>query len=366
MISPDPALKQFAEFKEKTMNDLVLLHEDDIHFNLVVSKESDLVKYGSLSYRFNIGPIMDEIDEEKTSSKDDSEILPGENAMVDVKKQLKECQKTKKMVENEYSKCAKELNLKTEECEKLKIVIKDLKQILDLKEKTEDVIDEDEPVIETDNSGGNEVPWITRNKSNQFRYRKSVLANGKVEKEYNCNECDYQGTTDTELTKHVELKHTNGNQVKCRICGESFDTKWEFMNHRKAKHITRVAQCKNYIAEKCNFSALKCWWKHEERQENCEERFDCFLCNETFKSKMELMTHRKKKHLNMIRQCQQFYQNSCRYTEESCWFKHETEERDTDKQGGGNEKLINSDSVFREVPANKKPPISRNRMTQNL
>ena len=138
------------------------------------------------------------------------------------------------------------------------------------------------------------------------------------------------------------------------------------MNHRKAKHITRVAQCKNYIAEKCNFSALKCWWKHEERQENCEERFDCFLCNETFKSKMELMTHRKKKHLNMIRQCQQFYQNSCRYTEESCWFKHETEERDTDKQGGGNEKLINSDSVFREVPANKKPPISRNRMTQNL
>ena len=61
------------------------------------------------------------------------------------------------------------------------ISFEDLKKNLDLKEKTEDVIDEDEPVIETDNSGGNEVPWITRNKSNQFRYRKSVLANGKVE-----------------------------------------------------------------------------------------------------------------------------------------------------------------------------------------
>jgi hypothetical protein len=96
LISPDPALKQFAEFKEKTMNDLVLLHEDDIHFNLVVAKESDLVKYGSLSYRFNVGTIMDEIDEEKTSSKDDSEILPGEHAMIDVKKQLKECKKRKR------------------------------------------------------------------------------------------------------------------------------------------------------------------------------------------------------------------------------------------------------------------------------
>ena len=39
---------------------------------------------------------MDEIDEEKTSSKDDSEILPGEHAMIDVKKQRKECKKRKR------------------------------------------------------------------------------------------------------------------------------------------------------------------------------------------------------------------------------------------------------------------------------
>ena len=57
-INPDPALKKFSELKDTTIDDLVLLHENDSHLNLIVSKESDLVKYGSLSYPFNVGPIM--------------------------------------------------------------------------------------------------------------------------------------------------------------------------------------------------------------------------------------------------------------------------------------------------------------------
>ena len=107
-----------------------------------------------------------------------------------------------------------------------------------------------------------------------------------------------------------------------------------------------------------------CWWNHEERQENCEEKVDCFVCNETFKSKPEMMTHRKKKHLYVIRQCQQFTQNRCRYQEESCWFKHEKEERDIDESNKGYEK--ESASVFREVPVNSKPPILKKRTSQNL
>ena len=40
------------------MADMVLLHEDETHFNLIVSKTSNLARMGSLSYRFNIGPMM--------------------------------------------------------------------------------------------------------------------------------------------------------------------------------------------------------------------------------------------------------------------------------------------------------------------
>ena len=37
---------------------MVLKHEDELHYNLIVSKGSDLAQSGSLSYRFNVGPIM--------------------------------------------------------------------------------------------------------------------------------------------------------------------------------------------------------------------------------------------------------------------------------------------------------------------
>ena len=38
---------------------MTLLHENDQHFNLVIDKKSDLAVLGSLSFRFNVGPILD-------------------------------------------------------------------------------------------------------------------------------------------------------------------------------------------------------------------------------------------------------------------------------------------------------------------
>ena len=48
---------------------MVLLHEDDNHFNLVISEDSDLAKHGSLSYRFNICPPVKKTDDAETSDK---------------------------------------------------------------------------------------------------------------------------------------------------------------------------------------------------------------------------------------------------------------------------------------------------------
>ena len=57
-IDPDESLANDAEIKNVDIRDMVLLHEHDTHFNLVVSKTSNLAMMGSLSYRFNIGPMM--------------------------------------------------------------------------------------------------------------------------------------------------------------------------------------------------------------------------------------------------------------------------------------------------------------------
>ena len=56
-------LKKFAELSDFDINDMVLFHENDYHFNLVVNKDSDLASLGSLSYRYNFGPLLVNTDE---------------------------------------------------------------------------------------------------------------------------------------------------------------------------------------------------------------------------------------------------------------------------------------------------------------
>jgi hypothetical protein len=61
--------------------DLVFLHEHDTHFNLVISEDSILAKFGSLSHRFYVGPIEEENDvpdeskAKETESNDSNKVI---------------------------------------------------------------------------------------------------------------------------------------------------------------------------------------------------------------------------------------------------------------------------------------------------
>ena len=70
-IFPDEELKEDAELKNVDIEEMVLLHEKDSHFDLIVSEKSDLAVFGSLSYRSNIGPVNDinDAEEDKTNQK---------------------------------------------------------------------------------------------------------------------------------------------------------------------------------------------------------------------------------------------------------------------------------------------------------
>ena len=59
-IYADKNMEKFAELKNVSQDNMVLLHEDELHYNLIVSKDSDLAKFGSLSCRFNVGPILND------------------------------------------------------------------------------------------------------------------------------------------------------------------------------------------------------------------------------------------------------------------------------------------------------------------
>ena len=172
-IYPDTELGKFAELKDVKLNDMILLHEDDNHFNLIVNNRSDLAVMGSLSYRFNVGPMMetcedglndvetktttDNIEKETTKSMEDNDDKKKEKKeeerlkdLVEVRKELKQCKLSKNIIEAEYYKCEKELKVKTEEVEKLKLELKDLKEIKELEKELKDKEDESNHVTKDD------------------------------------------------------------------------------------------------------------------------------------------------------------------------------------------------------------------------
>ena len=53
----------------------------------------------------------------------------------------------------------------------------------------------------------------------------------------------------------------NEEKFKCNICDITFESKHEFMKHRKLKHIEMVQMCKNN--DQCLFKT-SCWFRHEE------------------------------------------------------------------------------------------------------
>ena len=124
---------------------MVLLHQNDIHFDLVVSRESDLGKMGSLSYRFNVGPSYQNVANEKdenvkqtsTCSADKMDVHNSDGGnkdsiIKDLKRKLKESEDGKKVILTEYLKCEIELRVKIEETAKLRQELKDLKEIANL------------------------------------------------------------------------------------------------------------------------------------------------------------------------------------------------------------------------------------------
>ena len=87
----------------------------------------------------------------------------------------------------------------------------------------------------------------------------------------------------------------------------------------------------------------------------------CYFCNNNFGSKGELMSHRKKKHSNAVRNCTQFQRNNCRFQDESCWFSHSYEENVEDKRHTkeGSKHDNESESVFQNVRENLEPPLMK-------
>ena len=273
----------------------------------------------------------------------------------------------------------------------LKSEVKDLKEMIEIEnllkeddakstsEEIGNILDEENILLKMKKSGfQRKGPQQTSERPPQAKQTSERPPQSKTnekskEKEYNCNECDYQGTKDIELKKHINLKHrrATGNgmngTIQCRNCGEQFTTKWNLMTHRKSEHLGTIAHCRNNLQGKCDYTDQMCWWNHAPEVPTSEANFKCYVCDNTFESKYDMMVHRKKEHGSIIKPCNLYQDNSCRFTNESCWFRHNLENDDNNIQEEDvDDEQMETDSVFQKVWENLKPPLPKNRTTETV
>ena len=174
---------------------------------------------------------------------------------------------------------------------------------------------------------------ILEDKAEQLQNRVEVLLNDKEspndltrthtenDDEPICTHCGYPAQDLCDLGAHIYEWHAeaNWNEVfECSICDMRYPCKKELMSHRKKKHIEIVPICRNFIKGTCHFE--NCWYKHER---NAIEtlNFKCGFCGKNFKNKNELMNHVKEKHDLKVKKCNNFMEGTCIF-KEKCWYKH--------------------------------------------
>jgi hypothetical protein len=134
------------------------------------------------------------------------------------------------------------------------------------------------------------------------------------------------GYSEMELIKHINIKHKKPHEhingtIKCQDCEEQFSSRWNLMNHQKENHPSQ-SPCKYNLQNKCKFTAEVCWFKHTDSSEGSSEVISCYNCGNIFRNKSEMMIHRKKVHITVIRVCSNFKNNQCKFDDDKCWFLH--------------------------------------------
>ena len=104
-IKPDPEMKEFAEIKNVDIDEMVLIHENDSHFNLVVAEDSELATIGSLSLRSNIGPMVKATEKEEVGKiNEDIENTDLSDTIKQYKTELLKEKQKNKYLENDTTK----------------------------------------------------------------------------------------------------------------------------------------------------------------------------------------------------------------------------------------------------------------------
>ena len=191
--------------------------------------------------------------------------------------------------------------------------LKDMKKI-DLIKHCEAIQTLNEQLVEENNRLKVE---IEENKSAiENLHRKITKLESNQKDEYGCPDCDFIANC---IHDHEDHSHSP-LEFECYYCNGRFETRHMVMVHTKVRHKESVPHCANYIENSCSFGE-NCWFIHEESQKEASATIKCNFCEKMFKTKHQLMRHKKITHVEKVKMCQNEKQK-CIYGYEKCWFLH--------------------------------------------
>ena len=141
--------------------------------------------------------------------------------------------------------------------------------------------------------------------------------------QWNCMQCPFQANNKDLLKNHINFKHMQDSDkvvLSCEKCKMQFRSTWHLRNHKRDDH-GKEEECVHYKENRCKFGS-SCWKVHTEN--TGIKTFTCYSCKEIFQTMNELMSHRKKKHIELCKPCNP-KQGVCRFKDqpERCWFTHQ-------------------------------------------
>ena len=136
-------------------------------------------------------------------------------------------------------------------------------------------------------------------------------------------ECSFQTNNKELLKNHVNFKHSKDKShvvFHCDTCQNQYTSKWSLNNHIRDDHGQKE-ECSHFKENRCKFG--KSCWKIHTKVGTTNSNFTCYTCKETFSKMNELMSHRKKKHIEYCKTCEP-KNRTCRFENmpERCWFVH--------------------------------------------
>ena len=330
-LQPDIRLRDFSA-KLMDLPELWLMHLDKIHFDIIVSKDSDLYKEGTINQRQNKLDVDTKKNEDKEKNKveetDEPIDGPGYMGWVNDEKIDEKIEKQTDEMKNENDFEAKldslkdsyeqlkrdfcELKVAFEESKKLQIKTdesKDIKmlksEISKLKEDYKNCMDAAQNETYERNKAEEIAKVLRETLDAQNAMRESPMdVDDKLNEQMKTGGGEGEGEWIKLIRKNKKSKEINEKKssLNCDTCEELFDVPNELKNHKETHSRKEPPHCQRCDKEFVLQSDLN---QHESLHHNgvdktnggksnirCESKsFVCKVCSETFEEKGKLMEH---------------------------------------------------------------------------